>query len=253
VSSAEEREPIRIKDSRKIDPVTGQARKAAAADAAATTGAGPDAGAQAGAGAASAAPGPVGTSAGEAAQAAAAAAAEADVPKADALLLEERTRDLQRVQAEYANYRKRAERERLAAGEIAIGRLLGELLPVLDNIERARQHGDLTGGLKAVADQLQSVVDKFGLVAFGEVGDPFDPAIHEAVLHSESDDVSVPTCTTVMRPGYKHGERLLRAAMVGVTDPVHPQSQPDPEPQPEPGAAADADDTADPVTGSDAE
>ena len=146
-----------------------------------------------------------------------------DVPddvKADALLLEERTRDLQRVQAEYANYRKRADRERLAAGDLAVSRVLADLLPVLDDLDRARAHGDLTGGLKAVADHLDSVFGKLGLVSFGEVGDPFDPEIHEAVMHGESDEVTEPTCTTVMRPGYKHNDRLLRPAMVGVSDPA---------------------------------
>ena len=202
MSSPQDEPPIRIKDSRKIDPVTGEARKASAASAA---------GAPSGA---------------EAAQAAAAAAAEANVPKAEALLLEERTRDLQRVQAEYANYRKRAERDRLVAGEVAVGRVLAELLPILDDIDRARQHGDLTGALKAVAEHLNGVMDKLGLVAFGEVGDPFDPAIHEAVLHSESDEVSEPTCTMIMRQGYKHGDRLLRAAMVGVTEPAHVAAEP---------------------------
>lgn len=182
-----------IRDNRKIDPVTGEVRK--------------------GSGGAHAAPEPE-------------TPGEAGVPKAEALLLEERTRDLQRVQAEYANYRKRADRERLAAGELAIGRVLGELLPVLDDIERAKAHGDLTGGLKAVADKLEGIVGKLGLVAFGEVGDPFDPAIHEAVMHEESDTVTVPTCTTVLRPGYKHGDRLLRAAMVGVTDPITPAPRP---------------------------
>ena len=142
------------------------------------------------------------------------------VPMVEAALLEERTADLQRLQAEYANYRKRADRERLAAGELATGRVLADFLPVLDNLDRARAHGDLTGGLKAIGDQLDAIFSKLGLVSFGEVGDPFDPSIHEAVLHDESDAVDVPTCTTVMRPGYKHGDRLLRAAMVGVTDPV---------------------------------
>ena len=133
--------------------------------------------------------------------------------------LDERTADLQRLQAEYANYRKRAERERLAAGDLAVGRVLADFLPVLDDLDRARQHGDLTGGLKAIADQLEVAFTKLGLEAFGEPGDPFDPTVHEAVMHNESDEVSVPTCTTVMRKGYKHGERLLRPAMVGVTDP----------------------------------
>jgi molecular chaperone GrpE len=159
-----------------------------------------------------------------------------DVPdevKADALLLEERTRDLQRVQAEYANYRKRADRERLAAGDLAVSRVLADLLPVLDDLDRARAHGDLTGGLKAVADHLDSVFGKLGLVSFGEVGDPFDPEIHEAVMHGESDEVTEPTCTTVMRPGYKHIDRLLRPAMVGVSDPAQPAAG-DAEPESEP-------------------
>jgi molecular chaperone GrpE len=152
-----------------------------------------------------------------------AAPAEAKVePQTDenAKLLVERTADLQRLQAEYANYRKRAERERLAAGELAISRVLIDFLPVLDNLDRAEEHGDLTGGLKAISDQLAEIVGKLGLVQFGQVGDPFDPSIHEAVMHDTSPDVDEPTCTTVMRPGYKHNDRLLRAAMVGVSDPA---------------------------------
>jgi len=138
----------------------------------------------------------------------------------NAQLLAERTADLQRVQAEYANYRRRAERDRLLAGDAAVSRVLLDLLPVLDNLDRAKAHGDLTGGLKAVADQLDTVFTKLGLVPFGEVGDLFDPSLHEAVLHDESDAVDQPTCTTVMRPGYKHNDRLLRPAMVGVSDPA---------------------------------
>jgi molecular chaperone GrpE len=151
-------------------------------------------------------------------------AAASDESVARQAQLDERTADLQRLQAEYANYRKRAERERLAAGDLAVGRALIDFLPVLDDIERARQHGDLTGGLKAIADQLELAFGKLGLEAFGEQGDPFDPTVHEAVLHNESDEVSVPTCTTVMRKGYRHGERLLRPAMVGVTDPASPSA-----------------------------
>jgi molecular chaperone GrpE len=132
------------------------------------------------------------------------------------------TEDLQRLSAEYANYRKRADRERLAAGEVAVGAVLATMLPVLDNLDRAREHGDLTGGLKAVADQLDDIFARLGLTSFGASGDPFDPVIHEAVMHNESDEVSEPTVTTLMRPGYKHGERLLRPAMVGVTDPSTP-------------------------------
>ncbi len=145
---------------------------------------------------------------------------EDDIPKAEALLLEERTRDVQRLQAEYANYRKRVERDRLANAEAAVGVALVGLLPVLDDIDRARAHGDLTGAFKAVAEQLEAVLGKIGLTVFGEPGDPFDPAIHEAVMHDESAEVSEPTATTVMRRGYRHGERLLRPAMVGVSDPA---------------------------------
>jgi molecular chaperone GrpE len=150
----------------------------------------------------------------------------------------ERTADLQRVQAEYANYRKRAERDKQAAGDAAISRVLVELLPVLDDIDRAREHDDLTGALKSVAEHLERILSKLGVEAFGEVGDPFDPSIHEAVLHNESPEVNIPTSTTVMRRGYKHGERLLRPAMVGVTDPVLTEDAPPPP--------ADTDETARP-------
>ena len=154
---------------------------------------------------------------------------EQDIPKADALLLEERTRDLQRVQAEFANYRKRVERDRVALAESAVGGALVGLLPILDDVDRARAHGDLTGAFKAVADQLEAVLGKLGLAGFGEVGDPFDPSIHEAVMHDESSEVSEPTATTVLRRGYMHGDRLLRPAMVGVSDPAG-------EPEPAPSA-----------------
>jgi molecular chaperone GrpE len=149
--------------------------------------------------------------------------------------LAERTADLQRLQAEFANYRTRVDRDRVVVGELAAGRVIADLLPVLDDIDRARAHGDLTGALKAVADQLDTVLAKHGLVAFGEVGDRFDPARHEAVMHEESTAVQVPTTTTVMRRGYEYHDRLLRPAMVGVTDPVAPG--PAPDKQAEPNAA----------------
>ena len=149
--------------------------------------------------------------------------------------LAERTADLQRLQAEFANYRKRVDRDRVVVGELAAGRVIADLLPVLDDIDRARAHGDLTGALKAVADQLDTVLAKHGLVAFGQVGDRFDPARHEAVMHEESTAVQVPTTTTVMRRGYEYHDRLLRPAMVGVTDPVAPG--PAPDKQAEPNAA----------------
>jgi len=157
-----------------------------------------------------------------------AAQAQAEAAEALAALaiaqseLAERTVDLQRLQAEFANYRKRVERDRIAVGEQAAARVLSALLPVLDDIERARAHGDLDGAFKAVAEQIESALTKQGLEPFGEVGDVFDPQLHEAVMHTETDDVDVPTCTTVMRKGYRQGERLLRPAMVGVSDPTHP-------------------------------
>ncbi len=133
--------------------------------------------------------------------------------------LDERTLDLKRVTAEYANYRKRVDRDRGAAAEQTTGAVLTALLPVLDDIDRAREHGDLVGPFASVAEQLNAVAGKLGLVAFGEKGDPFDPNRHEAVAHQTSPDVTEPTCIEVMRRGYTLGERLLRAALVAVADP----------------------------------
>jgi molecular chaperone GrpE len=133
--------------------------------------------------------------------------------------LEERTRDLQRVTAEYANYRKRVDRDRSVAAEHTTGSVLTSLLPVLDDIDRAREHGDLSGPFATVAEALGTSVGKLGLVAFGEKGDPFDPTRHEAVAHLTSADVTEPTCVEVMRRGYTLGERLLRPALVAVADP----------------------------------
>lgn len=133
--------------------------------------------------------------------------------------LDERTADLQRVTAEYANYRKRVERDRTVAAEQAVGMVLASLLPVLDDIDRARDHGDLTGPFASVAEQLNTVVSKFGLTGFGAKGDAFDPKLHEAVAHLTSAEVTEPTCIDVMRRGYLLGDRLLRPAMVAVADP----------------------------------
>jgi len=133
--------------------------------------------------------------------------------------LDERTRDLQRVTAEYANYRKRVDRDRGAAAEQTTGAVLSALLPVLDDIDRAREHGDLVGPFATVAESLTAATGKFGLVGFGEKGDPFDPTRHEAVAHQTSADVTEPTCVEVMRRGYTLGERLLRPALVAVADP----------------------------------
>jgi molecular chaperone GrpE len=133
--------------------------------------------------------------------------------------LDERTRDLQRVTAEYANYRKRVDRDRGAAAEQTTGAVLAALLPVLDDLDRAREHGDLVGPFATVAEALNAATGKLGLVAFGEKGDPFDPTRHEAVAHQTSADVTEPTCVEVMRRGYTLGERLLRPALVAVADP----------------------------------
>jgi len=133
--------------------------------------------------------------------------------------LDERTKDLQRVSAEYANYRKRVDRDRALVGEQATGSVLASLLPVLDDLDRAREHGDLVGPFGTVADQLVAALGKFGLTPFGEKGDPFDPTRHEAVAHLTSAEVTEPTCVDILRRGYQLGERLLRPALVAVADP----------------------------------
>ena len=129
------------------------------------------------------------------------------------------TADLQRLQAEYANYRKRVERDRAVSHELAIGAVLTELLATLDDIDRAADHNELTGGFKAVADQLNAITTRFGLEKYGTEGEPFDPQIHEALLHDTSADVAVPTASKILQPGYKYKERILRPARVAVTDP----------------------------------
>ena len=129
------------------------------------------------------------------------------------------TADLQRLQADYSNYRKRVERERAAAHEFSTSLVILELLPVLDDISRAEAHGELTGGFKAVADQLISITTKLGLTKFEDINVPFDPMIHEALMHNTSTDVTETTATQVLRPGYKFKERVIRTAQVAVTDP----------------------------------
>ena len=129
------------------------------------------------------------------------------------------TADLQRLQAEYSNYRKRVERDRAVASEIAIASVLSELLSTLDDIDRAAAHGELTGGFKSVADQLINTTTKLGLEKYGQDGDEFDPQIHEALMHETSADVKIATATKILQPGYKFKERVLRPARVSVTDP----------------------------------
>jgi molecular chaperone GrpE len=195
----EEHEPaaegVKFTDKRRIDPLTGAVRAPAAAP--------PEA-----------APpedeGPIG--------------ADADVLESDfdlaAKAVAEVTADLQRVHAEYANYRKRVDRDRELVRDVAVAGTLAEFLPVLDDIGRAREHGELEGAFKAVGEALESTVARLGLEPFGEVGDVFDPVVHEALTHTHSDDVAEPTCVAVYQPGYRFAGRVVRPARVGVADPA---------------------------------
>ncbi|SDQ74982.1 nucleotide exchange factor GrpE [Thermostaphylospora chromogena] len=211
-----DQEPV-IRDNRKIDPETGEARTAAGAQKPST------------------------------AEAAPAGPESSDI----AAQLAERTADLQRVQAEYANYRKRVERDRAAVREQATAAVLAELLPVLDDIGRAREHGELTGGFAKVSEALEATLSKFGLVSYGAKGDPFDPMVHEALMHSYSSEVTESTCVEILQPGYRLGDRIIRPARVAVADPApdapteqtgqdrSEQTQPA-EPAAEAGAAGEA-------------
>jgi molecular chaperone GrpE len=194
VSQEDPHEPVTITDKRRIDPDTGEKREGAPASA--PQGSAPEAPA-------------------------------AETPEAAELKA-----DLQRLKAEYDNYRKRAVRQEQAAADRAKAYVAQQLLPVLDDLDRARAHGDLESGpLKSVADKLAAALEGLGLSAFGVEGDPFDPSLHEAVQHEG--DGSNPVLGTVMRQGYKFGEQVLRHAMVGVVDAP-----------PEPADATDAPDTA---------
>lgn len=131
------------------------------------------------------------------------------------------TNDLQRLQAEYANYRKRVDRDRQLVAESAAYKALTPVIEVLDTIDRAKEHGELEGGFKAVADQLERVVAAAGLVRFGEPGDAFDPTFHEALSHLGTDaEVEVTTVKHVAKGGYRMGDRVVRAAQVLVVDPA---------------------------------
>jgi molecular chaperone GrpE len=154
--------------------------------------------------------------------------------------LAERTADLQRLQAEYVNYKRRVDRDRDVSRKTAVESVLKDLLAVLDDIRSAGEHGELTGAFKAVGDEVVRVTAKHGLVAFGEKGDTFDPHIHEALLHSLSADVTGPTCVEILQPGYRVGERVLRPARVAV-------AEPDPAAVDEPETGADASDQPGPA------
>jgi molecular chaperone GrpE len=134
--------------------------------------------------------------------------------------LAERTADLQRLQAEYVNYKRRVDRDRELVRENASYTTLAPIVEVLDTIDRAREHGDLDEGFRAVADQLERAVANAGLIRYGEPGDAFDPRLHEALSHiGEDPEVEVTTCKTIVKAGYRIGERVVRAAQVLVVDP----------------------------------
>ncbi len=182
-------EPVTVTDKRRIDPETGQVRH----DAPGPAPGGPDPGVP---------------------------ASEAPIEdSATAERVAELTTDLKRVQADFANYRKRALRDQQVSAERAKAGVVGELLGVLDDLDRARRHGDLESGpLKAVSDKLIGALTGLGLEPFGAEGDDFDPMLHEAVQHEG--DGGHPVIDTVMRQGYRLGEHVLRHAMVGVVDTV---------------------------------
>jgi molecular chaperone GrpE len=186
VSEGNPHEQVTVTDKRRIDPETGEVRHVASG--AAPSGAAPD--------------------------------TAPDTAVADKVA--ELTADLQRVQADYANYRKRALRDQEATAERAKAAVVSQLIGVLDDLERARSHGDLDSGpLKSVADKLFGALTGLGLSAFGAEGDHFDPALHEAVQHEgDGSEGSTPVIGTVMRRGYKFGDQVLRHALVGVVDTV---------------------------------
>jgi molecular chaperone GrpE len=197
-----------IRDKRRLDPTTGQVRAAYTATEPSATD-----------------PGQVGVDqvadvAEEVAPAAPAVEAELETARAVA---DERLADLQRLQAEYVNYRRRVDRDRDVARDAAVASVLEALLPVLDDVHLARQHGDLEGGpFAAIAEKLELVLSRFGLARYGEPGEAFDPTVHEALLHTEAELAPGTTATTVvqiLQPGYRAGERVLRAARVAVADP----------------------------------
>jgi len=128
----------------------------------------------------------------------------------------ELTADLQRVHAEYANYRRRVDRDRELVRENAVGGALSELLPIVDDVDRARQHGELEGAFKTVGEALETALARIGLETFGEPGEAFDPNVHEALTHDASDEVSEPTVTAVYQRGYRYAGRVLRPARVAV-------------------------------------
>jgi molecular chaperone GrpE len=166
----------------------------------------------------------------------AAAGAESETPPARDLEAEvreltdklaERTSDLQRLQAEYVNYKRRVDRDRDLARKVTIEGVLKDFLSVLDDVRSARDHEELSGGFKAVAEEIERVTSKYGLETFGKAGDPFNPHIHEALLHAHAEGIDGPTCVEILQPGYRIGDRILRPARVAVAEPE--PTSPEPE------------------------
>jgi molecular chaperone GrpE len=207
----------RFTDKRRIDPETGAVRGSAPAGSPAGTSAGTE---QAG----TTADGATGTGSGEGEDPL--AGLDFEPSPVDAELIQaqtvaaERLEDLQRLQAEYVNYRKRVDRDRSVARDQAVAGVLEALVPVLDDVDLARQHGELTGTpFAAIAEKLETTLSRFGWERFGTVGEPFDPQVHEALMHQHSDDVTEPTVSMVMQPGHRVSGRIVRAARVAVTSP----------------------------------
>jgi molecular chaperone GrpE len=141
-------------------------------------------------------------------------------------LAAERLDDLQRAQAAHYNleqqynaYVKRSKAEALASHDRGVAAVAEALIPVLDDIELARQHGDLTGPFASIAEKLEGTLQRFGVERYGAAGEPFDPEVHEALMHAHSADVTEPTVQQVLQPGYRTPDRILRAARVAVVDP----------------------------------
>ena len=215
-----------IRDRRRLDPQTGQVRAAYGANAPVSqAGVTPDT---------PLSPAPEAPDGGQAAEARkeAEVSGAAETVALDGILADleaaqasaaERLSDLQRLQAEFINYRRRVDRDRDVARDLAVAEVLEALLPVLDDVHLARQHGDLEGGpFAAIAEKLETTLKRYGLERYGDAGEAFDPAVHEALMHTEAElgeDATTTTVVQVLQPGYRAGDRVLRAARVAVADP----------------------------------
>ena len=178
----------------------------------------------------------------------AAPAGTGETPEQMAARLQELTADLQRLQAEYVNYKRRVDRDRELVLQNAKFSVLSSLLPVLDDVDRARDHEELTGGFKVIAEALERIVAGEGLVKFGVSGDPFDPRVHEALMHSLSPGVATTTCDKVVQAGYQFGDRVVRPALVTVVDPDPSSGAPaaSDDGGTDPGSDSDTDPATDP-------